>query len=240
MRDLYVNRLTAQRVARLDNLDALVSSMQTAAAAMAQYNALAQAVAVAQNAGSVWQTHVIGSPGAFSFTVPEGVHVLWFDICGGGGGGGGGGTFGNYSGGGAASLLDMMAVVEPGQVITGTIGGGGLVGSYATQTSGGIGAPSDISVGVQVNVSGGYGASVGNGTTFGGSGGIASNAPAAAVSGLLGGHAFGGSAGGGTNARGRCALGLRRRNNSGDGGTSLLPGSPGECVLRWLAPRVLS
>lgn len=79
------------------------------------------------------------TPGAFSFTVPEGVTVISITAC---GGGGGGHTKGSYSysgasfgsgGGGGAAVFGLKHTVTPGQVIRGTVGakGAGSGDGYA-------------------------------------------------------------------------------------------------------------
>lgn len=72
------------------------------------------------------------SAGSYSFTVPAGVYTLTATVV--GGGGGGGGTDGNGdqhaggSGGSGGKYVNQSISVTPGQVLSVTVGAGGLPG----------------------------------------------------------------------------------------------------------------
>lgn len=89
---------------------------------------------------------VYTASGSYSFTVPAGVRWIMGKVWGGGGGGGGGAnTAIDYAGcgGGGGGYDEGWISVTPGQVITITVGAGGLGGPGLTQ--GGNGGTSSIS-----------------------------------------------------------------------------------------------
>lgn len=83
------------------------------------------------------------APGAHSFTVPNGVYVIWVSGCAGGGGGAGSvgsnanpGDWSGGGGGGGASCTRLPFFVSPGEVLSlnvGTGGVGGVGGSNANR-----------------------------------------------------------------------------------------------------------
>ncbi|MCL2297720.1 MAG: hypothetical protein FWC38_00640 [Proteobacteria bacterium] len=247
IRQLWL-RLTPGRVALIDNLDAPVNSRQSAATALSQYNALVAAIASSPRA--MWQTKIIEAPGAFSFTVPAGVRVLWYDLCGGGGGGGGGGSNGycGGGGGGGGALFDMIGYVTPGEIITGIVGAGGNAGVSGTApTDGATGGQTYIQkfqiggAGTNFVVNGGYRGTRATNTAqgVGGQGGMifgfngdltGRNIPGSAG---FAGDASGGGAGGG-NVIG--VLNGKSYGSGGKGGTGTIQpvaGTGGVVILRW-------
>ena len=127
-----------------------------------------------------------------SFTVPSGISTIWISGCGGGGGGGGSGgvsgvtsgfsASGGGGGGGAGQYQTRVPyAVTPGQVLTITIGAGGVNGlAGAAGSNGGVGgngaATTVAGTGVSVSLSGGNGGGGGYGISAindaGGGGGV--------------------------------------------------------------------
>jgi hypothetical protein len=218
---------TNTRIARLDNLDATVSSRQPTATALTQHNALLKRINDASDeALTTWQRAVFNAPGAFTFVVPANVFLLFYDYCGGGGGGASGST--GRPGGGAASVMNMIAVVEPGQIITGVIGAGGVVASPGT-----AGAATTISLSDLFANPGQGGSSAG-----GGQGG-AVDSPLYLPATFFSARLFAGGSGQGSGQTaifGRSALAslVPNAGNGGIGGVSATNGCPGAAVLRWL------
>ena len=103
-------------------------------------------------------TDTFTTPSTFNWTVPEGVFSITVTGCGGGGAGGSGDGGANNDGpgfgGGGANLVTETLAVSPGDVLTVTVGAGGLGrlgGGYA-------GKPTTITgPGVNYNVAGGGG-----------------------------------------------------------------------------------
>jgi hypothetical protein len=116
--------LTAQRAARLDNLDALVSATQTSATALAQYNALLQKLSEA----GIYRFKIFDVSGTYSWVPP--VDNIIVSAC-----SGGGGKSYNYNGGGSAALVKIPIKVIAGQPINFTVGACG--NSATNSTSGG-------------------------------------------------------------------------------------------------------
>ncbi|MDR2711370.1 MAG: hypothetical protein LBB65_08655, partial [Burkholderiales bacterium] len=109
------------RAARLDNLDALISSLQSATVALNQHQAL---LAGLKNVAGGYQCKIINTPGAGSFKFPDGTTAGWLSSCGGGGGGGGGGGNMSSYGGGAAAIV-RLPIINTGALISFNIGAGG-------------------------------------------------------------------------------------------------------------------
>jgi hypothetical protein len=127
MRDLYVNRLTAQRVGRLDNLDVLLSSRLSESDAQQALATLVQAV---QTRAARRKIIIIDAVGSGDFIVPNDVYLIWLSMCAGGGGGAIAGSPGSSSGFGAgggssSSIVRLPMIVNPGQIIPYIIGSGG-------------------------------------------------------------------------------------------------------------------
>lgn len=82
-----------------------------------------------EEAGSIAYT----TPGTYSFTVPNGITRLTCTVVGAGGGGGGlwnpGDAWSGAGGGSGGFYLNSIATVTPGQILTITVGAGGLGGS---------------------------------------------------------------------------------------------------------------
>lgn len=78
-------------------------------------------------------SNIYTTPGTYSFTVPFGVRSLTCTVIGGGGGGGGlwnpGDAWSGAGGGSGGYYSNTAVTVSPGQVLTITVGAGGLGGS---------------------------------------------------------------------------------------------------------------
>lgn len=114
--------------------------------------------------------------GTWSYTVPSGVSAVEVQVSGAGGGGGGSDSAAGGNGG-AGSKITAVITVTPGQILSGTIGGGGRTGFTAGEIAAGFGSPC---------TGGGLG-----GTGIGG-GGSGANANCTAI-----GYSGGGGGGGG-------------------------------------------
>ncbi len=181
-----INRLTAARAAKLDNLDVTVSSVALSTAKNAKIDSL----------GSPYNCFYFESSG--TFTVPSGIYRIYVMAVG-GGGKGGNNTGGGGGGGGGFSYKAINTT--PSTQYTVTVGGqsgtssfgDNLVVAYggASVDSNAGGAGASVGVG-DVCYGGGNG---GAGSTYGGGGGAA---------GCLGGT--GGNGGAGTSTSG--AIGL--------------------------------
>jgi hypothetical protein len=137
------------------------------------------------------------TPGPYSYTVPAGVTRIQVQVAGSGGGGGGydNATAGN---GGQGGLVTLTLSVTPGQVLTGTVAGGGVTG-----WTGGISGFAGCS----------GGGAAGAGFIAGGAGGNA-NCPAAV------GYSGGGGGGGGSTSLVLSGIGLAQAGGGGGGGGS--------------------
>ena len=144
-------------------------------------------------------TTTFSATGSYSYTVPAGVTRLQVQVAGGGGGGGGFDVAATGKGGNGA-LVTVTLNVTPGQVLSGTIGAGGITG----WTSGGdaLYIP---------NCSGG-----GSGGTGFSSGGIGGNANCSFATGFSG----GGGGGGGSTSMLLAGTSLVQAAGGGGGGGS--------------------
>ncbi|MDR2710208.1 MAG: hypothetical protein LBB65_02550 [Burkholderiales bacterium] len=111
----FRKQYTDARAARLDNLDALISSLQSATVALNQHQAL---LAGLKNVAGGYQCKIIDTPGAGSFKFPGGTTAGWLSSCGGDSGGG------SSYGGGAAAIV-RLPIINTGAVISFNIGAGG-------------------------------------------------------------------------------------------------------------------
>lgn len=132
--------LSDGRVAKLDNLDAAVSTRAPASTALssATWTGAKAAFldAAISTAGRQLKKQIYTS-GSGSWPVPTGVHVVYITACGGGGGGGASPTgstadCGGSGGAGAACCLRLPVHVVPGASVAyavGALGTGGVAGS---------------------------------------------------------------------------------------------------------------
>lgn len=109
-----------------------------------------------------------GTPGVFQWTVPDGVYKLYSTVTGGGGGGRNSSLYGG--GGGGGGVAEGLVNVTPGQVISITVGQGGLGAVYSVSDGvGGTGGSSAL--GEYMSATGG---SSGNTSGQGGASGMGS------------------------------------------------------------------
>lgn len=127
------------------------------------------------NGQQAWQ-----QSGSFNFVVPAGVVKLDVACWGAGGGGGftaaGAGVHGG--GGGAGGGAHKIWTVNPGDTLTVVVGGGGagVPGGTLTDTDGGAGADSTVTLGgTTITGKGGFGGKSATNGSVGGAGGIANN-----------------------------------------------------------------
>ncbi|MGN6607115.1 MAG: hypothetical protein ACTHMS_08930 [Jatrophihabitans sp.] len=108
------------------------------------FPAVTAAAATTQPPAALPQLRAATFTASGRFTVPDGVTSLRVQAIGAGGGGGGGGTIGGASrapsahggaGGGAGLALDQVVPVTPGDVITVSVGAGGVGGGGGAATS---------------------------------------------------------------------------------------------------------
>ena len=135
----------------------------------------ALAVSIAESA-ILYEGNYIGTnydtPGSGTFTVPSGVTTLVAELWGGGAGGTSSDPFQNGTGGGSGAYARKSDVVTPGQVLSFTVGSGGIGGfsfvqpttsgtasTYSTVSAGGglAGGAGGTATGGDVNLSGGVG-----------------------------------------------------------------------------------
>jgi hypothetical protein len=159
-------------------------------------------------------------PGTYTFTVPNGIHTLTLVSQGASGGGGGADTYGGHPGY-PGQIVRGSIEVEPGDVLSITIGSGGMGGQTGGSASGGQG-------GFSIEYAGGPGGAAGPGgfSGSGGGGGAATSIAKNNVVILVAGGGAGGG-GGGNFSPGRptggstTAAGTRGepgQSKSGDGG----------------------
>jgi uncharacterized repeat protein (TIGR01451 family) len=150
------------------------------------------------------------TPGSWSYTVPAGVYAVSVTLVGAGGGGGGADAYGGGNGGNGGSISAIVAV-QPGQTLSGYVGGGGATG----WTSGNGGS--------YVYCSGN-----GSATAGGGGAGGAANCPNSSV----GGYSGGGGAGGGASSLALAGTYLLQAagGGGGGGGTEFVAGASGGSV----------
>ncbi|MDE2249512.1 MAG: putative Ig domain-containing protein, partial [Xanthomonadaceae bacterium] len=107
------------------------------------------------------------TPGAWTYTVPANVNTIYVSVAGGGGGGGDFDINGGNGGTGAAGAdITAALAVTPGQVLSGTIAGGGVGGNGGTCSgagAGGTGAGTGGAGGLPSCGGGGSGAGAGGG-----------------------------------------------------------------------------
>jgi hypothetical protein len=187
------------------------------------------------------------TPGAHSWTVPDGITSVLVLITGGGGGGAGGGSitsgegdaYTGGGGGGGGEILQANYVVTPGQTLNITVGGGGSPGF--ADANGGDGSNTTLSGGVSgvVTARGGRGGLIniggagGNGSAGYTNGGGGGNSAAVGINGgagltvsLVDATFEVGGGGGGGNASG--AGGLSVQGGGAGGGSNVVPAQPGK------------
>lgn len=143
---------------------------------LARFFGLAMLWAIASGTAAYAQT--FATPGPWTYTVPAGVNTIQVLVAGGGGGGAGGGSFDpslapGGAGGNGARITAIVTVV-PGQVLSGTIGGGGITGFSAGSSAFGLAACTGGGGGGSGAGAGGSGANtncLGGGVSGGGGGG---------------------------------------------------------------------
>lgn len=128
--------------------------------------------------GTVANAQTFSSPGTWTYTVPSGVNTIQVLVAGGGGGGAGGGSFDPSlapgGAGGNGARITAIVTVTPGQILSGTIGGGGVTGFSAGSSAFGLTACSGGGGGGSGVGAGGNGANtncLGTGASGGGGGG---------------------------------------------------------------------
>lgn len=180
-------------------------------------------LAVRQSAVSRTTVTVTAS-GAWTFTIPVGVYAVQVEQWGGGGGGGGGtGSSADSGAGGSGAYGLSLLTVNPGDVLSGVIGAGG-VGGTTGGTAGTTGGATTLLVNGSTlcTTNGGVGAASGNIVGGGALGGSASGTSCLQLTGSTGSPGFSGFNGGigGTAPRG----GVGGAPGSGSGGN---PGGGG-------------
>lgn len=136
--------LTDTRAARLDNLDAMVSSRLSEVSATQNFDAAEMLI---RTRAARLKVVIINAIGIGNFTVPNDVYLLWVSICSSGTGGVSvGGTNASDSkqacpGCSGASLICAPMIVTPGQVIPYKVGKGG---AYLRLTSSGFNVPAGV------------------------------------------------------------------------------------------------
>ena len=123
-----------------------------------------------------FQNIIYNEPGSYTYTVPDGIYMLYVSAAAGGGGGGGcnynSGGYGGGGGGGAA-VFNRAIFVEPGERISITVGSGGVGGTYASSGTAKTGADGGNTIfGSYFTLLGGKGGTGASGTK-GGNGGAA-------------------------------------------------------------------
>lgn len=127
---------------------------------------------------TVAHAQTFSTPGAWSYTVPGGVNTVQVVVAGGGGGGAGGGSAdpGVAPGGAGGNGARITAIIDvtAGQVLSGTIGSGGITGFSAGSSAFGLVACTGGGAGGSGVGGGGRGANtncLGGGVSGGGGGG---------------------------------------------------------------------
>ena len=123
-----------------------------------------------------FQNIIYNEPGNYTYTVPDGIYMLYVSAAAGGGGGGGcnynSGGYGGGGGGGAA-VFNRVIFAEPGERISITVGSGGAGGAYAGSGTAKAGADGKNTIfGSYFTLLGGKGGTGASGT-IGGNGGAA-------------------------------------------------------------------
>lgn len=123
-----------------------------------------------------FQNTTYNEPGNYTYTVPDGIYMIYVSAAAGGGGGGGcnynSGGYGGGGGGGAA-VFNRAIFVEPGEQISITVGAGGAGGEYVGSGTGETGANGGNTIfGSYFTLLGGKGGTGASGTK-GGNGGAA-------------------------------------------------------------------
>lgn len=154
------------------------------------------------SSGTAAHPQTFSTPGPWTYTVPAGVNTIQVLVAGGGGGGAGGGSS-NPSvapggAGGNGARITAIVTVTPGQILSGTIGGGGITGFSAGSSAFGLTACTGSGGGGSGVGGGGSGANtncLGTGSSGGGGGGCGGTTFAVNGTVLL--QAGGGGGGGG-------------------------------------------
>ena len=149
-----------------------------------------------QPTGQIIYTEV----GTYTFTVPDDVFFLGAVCVGGGGAGAWGQNTREQSGGGGGGLRYINYLpVTPGEILTVTVGAGGLTPA-TSNNSGGNGQASNIKRGVNtlIEAGGGSGSVYANAATTGGAGGTGTAIGSGPFGGFIGG--FNGGSGGDSDA----------------------------------------
>lgn len=123
-----------------------------------------------------FQNIIYNEPGNYTYTVPDGIYMLYVSAAAGGGGGGGcnygSGGYGGGGGGGAA-VFNRAIFAESGEQISITVGSGGVGGTYASSGTAKTGADGGNTIfGSYFTLLGGKGGT-GASETKGGNGGAA-------------------------------------------------------------------
>lgn len=144
---------------------------------LARFFGMAMLLAI-MSSGTAVHAQTFSTPGPWTYTVPAGVNTIQVLVAGGGGGGAGGGSFDpslapGGAGGNGARITAIVTVV-PGQILSGTIGGGGITGFSAGSSAFGLAACTGGGGGGSGVGAGGSGANtncLGIGASGGGGGG---------------------------------------------------------------------
>lgn len=119
-----------------------------------------------------FQNIIYNEPGNYTYTVPDGIYMLYVSAAAGGGGGGGCSDRYGGGGGGGAAVFNRAIFVEPGEQISITIGAGGAGGAYDSSGTGETGENGGNTIfGSYFTLLGGKGGT--GGSTTGGDGGAA-------------------------------------------------------------------
>lgn len=158
------------------------------------------------------------APGAYNFTVPEGVTQVTVLVVGAGGGGGGSHTSAGSGGGSGGSYISNISTT-PQDTLTGVVGTAGTAG--AANSAGGDGGNSSISTYIGVGGKGGNGTTGGAGGVGGGDYGITGKVGVSGGAGTVGG-AGGSSVDIGAGAGGRGGNGTDSSGVAGAGGKVII------------------
>lgn len=147
---------------------------------------------------SVATAQTFTNAGTWSYTVPAGVSAIEVQVSGAGGGGGGSDSA-RGGNGGAGTKVTAVISVTPGQILSGTIGGGGRTGFTAGETAAGFGSPCTGGGAGGTGVGGGGSGANANCTAVGysGGGGGGGGGTSFAINGVVFIQAGGGGGGGG-------------------------------------------
>ncbi len=169
---ININGLGAKSVTRKDGSDLAANDLRIDDIATVIYDGAAFRLASFARSdllAAAFQpvtTVKITATGAYSWTVPDGVHAVMARAWGGGGGGGYSANEGAGSGGSAGAYAERRFLVSPGDTITGTVGVGGLGGAQSPAREGQPGTDTTVTVdGVTITAGGGPGGL--NSTTLG-------------------------------------------------------------------------